>query len=111
MTDQEKREKIIEGLEFTLVESGWNANTAYDEELMIKAVTDAIDLLKKSFTPNEVFSTVIEHGRHDKRFRLGDIINYSIPEMIDILRIEANSRIDREAEPRDHVCGPDYCEL
>ena len=41
------REKVIEGLEFTLVESGWNAANAFDEELMIKAVTDAISLLKE----------------------------------------------------------------
>ena len=40
------REKVIEGLEFTLVESCWDADRAFDEQLMIEAVTDAITLLK-----------------------------------------------------------------
>ena len=39
-------EKVIEGLEFTLVESCWDADRAFDEQLMIEAVTDAITLLK-----------------------------------------------------------------
>ena len=45
MTEQAKRAWVIEGLEFTLVESGWDANEAYDQELMIKIVKDAIALL------------------------------------------------------------------
>lgn len=40
------RDKVIEGLEFTLVESCWDADRAFDEQLMIEAVTDAITLLK-----------------------------------------------------------------
>lgn len=40
------RKKVIEGLEFTLVESCWDADRAFDEQLMIEAVTDAITLLK-----------------------------------------------------------------
>ena len=40
------REWIIEGLEFTLQESGWDANVAYDQEMMIQVVTKAIALLK-----------------------------------------------------------------
>ena len=40
------REWVIEGLEFTLQESGWDANAAYDQELMIQVVTEAIALLK-----------------------------------------------------------------
>ena len=46
MTEQGKREWVIEGLEFTLEESGWDANAAYDQELMIQVVTEAIALLK-----------------------------------------------------------------
>lgn len=46
MTEQEKRDWVIEGLEFTLKESGWDANEAYDQELMIQVVTDAIALLR-----------------------------------------------------------------
>ena len=49
---------------------------------------DIIDLLKRSFTPDEVYTTVIEHGQHDKRFRLGDPINYSFQQVVEILRIE-----------------------
>ena len=41
-----KLDKTIKGLEFTLEESGWDANAAYDQELMIQAVTDALALLK-----------------------------------------------------------------
>lgn len=40
------RDKVIEGLEFTLVESCWDADRAFDEQLMIEAVTDALALLK-----------------------------------------------------------------
>ena len=40
------REWFIEGLKFTLEESGWDANAAYDQELMIQVVTEAIALLK-----------------------------------------------------------------
>ena len=50
---------IIEGLEFTLQESGWDANVAYDQELMIQVVTEAIALLKaqepRVMTWDEVF--------------------------------------------------------
>lgn len=46
MIEQGKREWVIEGLEFTLEESGWDANAAYDQELMIQVVTEAIALLK-----------------------------------------------------------------
>ena len=46
MTEQGKREWVIEGLGFTLEESGWDANAAYDQELMIQVVTEAIALLK-----------------------------------------------------------------
>lgn len=47
MTEQEKRDWLIEGLKFTLEESGWDANEAYDQELMIKVVTEAIALLEE----------------------------------------------------------------
>lgn len=57
-------------------------------DCIIELLSDAMELLKRSFTPEEVYQTVIEHGQHDKRFRLGDAINYTFPEVIDILRIE-----------------------
>jgi len=46
VTEQEKRDWVIEGLKFTLEESGWDADEAYDQELMIQVVTGAIALLK-----------------------------------------------------------------
>lgn len=50
------REWIIEGLEFTLQESGWDANVAYDQEMMIQVVTKAIALLKaqEPITPHMI---------------------------------------------------------
>ena len=51
-------------------------------------VREAIDMLKKSFTPEEVYNTVVEHGQHDKRFKLGDRIDYSFTDVVDILNIE-----------------------
>ena len=49
---------------------------------------DAITLLKKSFTPEEVYKTVIEHGQHDKRFKLGDKIDYTFMDVVSILNTE-----------------------
>lgn len=57
-------EKVIEGLEFTLVESGWDADAAYDQELMIQAVTGAITLLEaqKPRTPHYTILRYIVAG-------------------------------------------------
>lgn len=49
------REKVIEGLKFTLEESGWDANAAYDQELMIQAVADALALLKEQEPVEPIF--------------------------------------------------------
>ena len=54
----------------------------------VLAMRDAITLLKKSFTPQEVYDTVIEHAQHDKRFKLGDRIDYSFSDVVDILNME-----------------------
>lgn len=51
-------------------------------------VYNAIELLKMSFTPKEVYDTVIEHAQCDKRFKLGDKIDYSFTDVVDILNIE-----------------------
>lgn len=78
------REKIIKGLQdFKADLKPYAGNKAEWQK-----VDDALQLLEKSFTPDEVYSTVIEHGQHDRRFRLGDPIKYSFPEVVDILRIE-----------------------
>ena len=49
---------------------------------------DIIDLLKKSFTPQEVYDTVVEHAQHAMRFKLGDKIDYSFTDVVDILNME-----------------------
>lgn len=48
----------------------------------------ALALLKKSFTPKEVYDVVVEHAQHDTRFKLGDKIDYSFTDVVDILNIE-----------------------
>lgn len=54
----------------------------------VLAMRDAAELLKTSFTPQEVYDTVIEYGQHDKRFKLGDKIDYSFTEVVYILNVE-----------------------
>lgn len=54
----------------------------------VLAMRDAAELLKTSFTPKEVYDTVVEHGQHDKRFKLGDKIDYSFTEVVYILNVE-----------------------
>lgn len=82
------REKVIKNLEKMLDESKYNDSVQYNPWADTETLEAAIALLKKSFTPDEVYHTVVEHGQHDKRFRLGDAINYSFHEVVDILRIE-----------------------
>lgn len=53
-----------------------------------RLMADALALLKGSFTPQEVYDTVIEHAQHDTRFRLGDKIDYSFSDVVDILNME-----------------------
>lgn len=75
------REKVVKGLEQCLDDS---VVAVVPDNL----VREAIDMLKKSFTPEEVYNTVVEHGQHDKRFKLGDRIDYSFSDVVDILNIE-----------------------
>lgn len=90
MTD---REKVIKGLECCTTYQGctecpYGVCEQRTVNCDLKVMKDALALLKRSFTPDEVYTTVIEHGQYDKRFRLGDAINYSFPEVVEILRIE-----------------------
>ena len=89
MTEQEKREKVIRGLEWCLFKTGCNGcpyrNDCDDGTNMEK---DALALLKRSFTPQEVYDTVIKHAQHDMRFKLGDKIDYSFTDVVDILNME-----------------------
>ena len=106
VTDAEKREKVIKGLEccipyesennehLCIYDDDYNPNCPYsgtgeyETSCMTKLMRDALALLKKSFTPQEVYNTVIEHAQHDMRFKLGDKINYSFTDVVDILNIE-----------------------
>ena len=91
MTDAQRRRKVLEGLELCL--KGLRDLCPYRDsdapggcrdELMY----DAMVLLKKSFTPQEVYDTVVEHAQHDMRFKLGDKIDYSFTDVVDILNME-----------------------
>ena len=42
------------------------------------------------FTADEVCEILIEHGQHDERFKLGEIIKYSPSEVLGILRKRTN---------------------
>ena len=91
------REDVINGLELCTENGsfaeciskdcpfiGGNIDSNCIEMLMRNALT----LLKGSFTPQQVYDTVIEHAQHDKRFKLGDKIDYSFTDVVDILNIE-----------------------
>ena len=91
------REKVINGLECCATnrlrrEDCEAMDCAYlDLEghgCIHQLIRDALALLKMSFTPQEVYETVIEHAQHDKRFKLGDKIDYSFTDVVDILNIE-----------------------
>lgn len=81
------REKVIKGLCEALVVMETHAPKRY-WGYSVGAIQDAIVLLRRSFTPKEVYDTVIEHGQHDKRFKFGDKIDYSFSDAVDILNIE-----------------------
>lgn len=91
MTD---KEKVIRGLECCIV--GKCEECEYEKDgclnnsmtFMNGLKRDALALLKRSFTPQEVYDTVIEHGQHDMRFKLGDKIDYSFTDVVDILNME-----------------------
>lgn len=93
MTD---REKVIRGLECHV--NGhphtrchkcpyWGTGPHGGSECNVLAA-DALALLKKSFIPKEVYDVVVEHAQHDTRFKLGDKIDYSFSDVVDILNIE-----------------------
>lgn len=84
------RDKVIKALECCITDGPDCPNDCpYIGDCNRKQLhTDALDLLKRSFTPHEVYDTVIEHAQHDKRFKLGDRIDYSFSDVVDILNIE-----------------------
>lgn len=88
MTDAEKREKVIRKLEELLVFSRYNDIVGWNPDNDTETLEGTLDLLKRSFTPQEVYDTVIEHAQHDTRFKLGDRIDYSFTDVVDILNME-----------------------
>ena len=90
------RNKVIKGLEWCMNEKHdcyRKKGCPYENEgddvgCKYALHRDALALLKMSFTPQEVYETVIEHAQHDKRFKLGDKIDYSFSDVVDILNIE-----------------------
>ena len=81
------REKIIEHITdcVRIADCQINHNWVFVRTDILK---DALVLLKSSFTPQQVYDTVIEHAHHDKRFKLGDKIDYSFIDVVDILNME-----------------------
>jgi len=87
----DKREKVINGLEHCMEGPvGCQKKCPYKCDFGCRSTLarDALALLKGSFTPQEVYDTVIEHAQHDTRFKLGDKIDYSFSDIVDILNME-----------------------
>jgi len=83
------REKVIKGLKYLHDVRHYTLTESEQDALIRRNITQgAIELLEKSFTPEEVYNTVVEHAQHDKRFKLGDRIDYSFSDVVDILNIE-----------------------
>ena len=98
------REKVIKGLECCVEKLDTVVNKSHGFNCIVcpyfrkcdrsgyfigfPLMRDALALLKKSFTPQEVYDIVVEHAQHDMRFKLGDKIDYSITDVVDILNIE-----------------------
>lgn len=81
------REEAIQHLENMKWLKGYDNTTVNGRQLDL-VVDDIIDIMKRSFTPQEVYDTVIEHAQHDTRFKLGDKIDYSFSDVVDILNME-----------------------
>ena len=81
------REEAIQHLENMKWLKGYDNTTVNGRQLNL-VIDDIIDILKRSFTPEEVYDIVQEHAHHDKRFKLGDKIDYSFTDVVDILNIE-----------------------
>lgn len=90
------REEVIRGLECCKQGADYTdpicSECPYSDEYAADCVpmlaADALALLKGTFTPQEVYDTVVEHAQHDMRFKLGDKIDYSFTDVVDILNIE-----------------------
>ena len=88
MTD---REKVISDIEYYCKYPDTAPLHYYGGKIVQmpeQLMRDALALLKKSFIPEEVYDVVVEHAQHDTRFKLGDKIDYSFSDVVDILNIE-----------------------
>ena len=100
MTERGKRDGVIKALECAIDKDHFGFKHCHNCEYRKdvdhlqhvcdgdRCIADAIDLLKKSFTPGEIYGAVIEYAHHDKRFKLGDRIDYSFDDVMDILNIQ-----------------------
>ena len=85
------REKVIGVVRYYIDHPGLAPIHYYGAEMVTMPkplLEDTLALLKRSFTPLEVYDTVIEHAQHEKRFKLGDKIDYSFTDVVDILNME-----------------------
>lgn len=82
------REEAIQHLENMKWLKGYD-NTTVNGRPLDLVIDDIIDILKRSFTPQEVYDIVIEHAQHDTRFKLGDKIDYTFTDVVDILNVES----------------------
>ena len=81
------REKAIQYLENMKWLKGYD-NTTVNGRPLEMVIDDIIDIMKRSFSPKEVYDIVIEYAQHDKRFKLGNKIDYSFTDVVDILNME-----------------------
>lgn len=81
------RKEAIQHLENMKLLKGYDNTTVNGRQLNL-VIDDIINILKRSFSPKEVYDIVIEHAQHDKRFKLGDKIDYSFTDVVDILNVE-----------------------
>lgn len=49
---------------------------------------------QKLYTPDEVWSAIVEHGQHDSQFKLGEIIKYSPSDVKKILETDKEVNTD-----------------
>ena len=56
----------------------------------ITVISDAVTLLKTTYTPEEAWCVLVSHGQQDKRFGWGEVIKYSPSEVQEILEEAIN---------------------
>ena len=59
----------------------------------ITVISDAVTLLKTTYTPEEARCVLVSHGQQDKRFGWGEVIKYSPSEVQEILEEAINESV------------------